>query len=98
MILFDYVLIAIVALMSVLAVFETIRDKAAAKSKGRRTPEATLMALGAAGGALAEFIVMLIIRHKTKHVKFMVGLPLLILLHAVIAYLYITRVRGLLVL
>jgi uncharacterized membrane protein YsdA (DUF1294 family) len=36
------------------------------------------MLTGAAGGAAAMLTVMLLIRHKTRHVKFMVGLPLII--------------------
>ena len=90
---FDYVLIAIAAIMSALAVVETVRDKAAAKRNGRRTSEATLLWLAAFGGAAAELIVMLIIRHKTRRLKFMLGLPAIILLHALLAYVYIIWLR-----
>lgn len=76
--------LTIFAIISVISVAATIYDKAAAKTRKRRIPEATLMLLGAAGGALPMFITMKIIRHKTGHKKFMLGLPLLILLQAVI--------------
>ena len=46
----------------------------------RRVPERTLLLLGALGGAPAMLLTMLLIRHKTRHLKFMLGLPLLILL------------------
>ncbi len=39
------------------------------------------------GGGAAMYLTMLLIRHKTKHVKFMLGIPLMISLHAVIIYL-----------
>ena len=91
--LFDWVLLGTFLLTSALAVYVTIRDKAAAKRNSHRTPEASLLLLGLIGGALAEFITMLIIRHKTKHPKFMLGLPAIILLHVILAYLYFAWLR-----
>lgn len=70
------------ALISVAAVIITIKDKRAAIRGKQRIPEATLMLTGLAGGALAMYTTMKIIRHKTKHKKFMIGLPLEIALHA----------------
>lgn len=56
-------------------------DKFAAKHNPRhRTREATLLLLSALGGSVAMFITMQIIRHKTKHVKFMVGIPVIFVL------------------
>ena len=52
-----------------------------------RTPEKTLLLLSALGGSVAMFITMLIIRHKTKHVKFMLGIPLIMIAQAGIVYL-----------
>ena len=48
--------------------------------------ERTLLLLGAAGGALGEFIAMLCIRHKTKHLKFVISMPVFIVLHTVLFY------------
>lgn len=42
------------------------------------------MLLGFFGGALAEYLTMKAIRHKTLHKKFMIGLPLFILIHVAI--------------
>lgn len=75
-----YVLIFL-AFISVVAVVMTIYDKAAAKSGKRRAPEKTLMLIGFFGGATAMYCVMQLIRHKTKHKKFMIGLPVFIVLH-----------------
>ena len=75
-----YVLIFL-AFISVVAVVMTIYDKAAAKSGKRRVPEKTLMLIGFFGGATAMYCVMQLIRHKTKHKKFMIGLPVFIVLH-----------------
>lgn len=62
----------------------TVLDKIFAVKKMRRVPEATLLTLALFGGALSEYITMRLIRHKTLHKKFMVGLPVIIALQAVI--------------
>ena len=45
-------------------------------------PERTLLLFWRFRRALGEFASMLLIRHKTKHLKFMLLLPLFILLQA----------------
>ena len=71
-------------MIGIVAVAITVGDKAAAKKGKWRVPEATLMMIGLFGGALPMFVAMKTIRHKTKHMKFMIGLPLEIALHAAI--------------
>ena len=79
--------------MSVLAAGLTVYDKIAAKTEGaRRIPENTLMYVGFMGGAAAMYLTMLLIRHKTLHKKFMIGLPVFIALHAAIAAILILKV------
>ena len=36
---------------------------------------------GDGGGATGMYVTMQLIRHKTKHKKFMIGLPIFIVLH-----------------
>lgn len=43
-----------------------------------RIPEASLLLISAIGGSVAMLLTMLAIRHKTKKAKFMVGIPLII--------------------
>lgn len=65
-------------LISLITVVITVYDKKAAKKFPKnRIPEKVLFALAIAGGSVAEFLTMLKIRHKTKHPKFMVGLPVI---------------------
>ena len=66
--------------MSVVAAIVTVFDKISAKLGGRRVPETTLMTLAALGGSAAMLAVMLLIRHKTRHPKFMLGIPLIIII------------------
>jgi uncharacterized membrane protein YsdA (DUF1294 family) len=50
-----------------------------------RIPEKVLLLFSALGGSVAMFITMLIIRHKTKHVKFMLGIPIIMIVQIAIA-------------
>ncbi len=78
------ILFAYIAVISAISAIITVYDKISAKAGGRRIPEKTLIILGFLGGAASMLITMLIIRHKTRHLKFMVGLPLEIILHIAI--------------
>ena len=74
-------LVGYLAAISLVSIIVCIYDKWAAKHATKhRTPEATLLLLSALGGSVAMFATMLLIRHKTKHAKFMVGIPFIILL------------------
>ena len=82
-----YFLLIYLGVISLISVIVTVVDKINAKKHKRRVPESDLLLLGALGGSVLMYLTMLIIRHKTKHVKFMAGLPAIILLHAVLAVL-----------
>ncbi|MBQ7921123.1 MAG: DUF1294 domain-containing protein [Clostridia bacterium] len=71
--------------ISLLAVIYTVADKVKAKRGKWRVPEATLFFLAIIGGSAAMYITMLTIRHKTKHLRFMIGIPLIIILQAAAA-------------
>lgn len=71
------------AVISLVTFVITALDKILAKKKMRRIPEATLLTLALFGGAVSEYFTMKLIRHKTLHKKFMVGLPVIIALQTV---------------
>lgn len=65
--------------ISLVSVAVCCADKRRSKIEGkRRVPERTLLWLSAFGGSVAMLVTMLLIRHKTKHPKFMIGIPLII--------------------
>ena len=70
--------------ISLVTAIVTAIDKHKAKKGAFRIKEATLFILAALGGALSEYTVMRLIRHKTLHKRFMIGLPLIIILQIVI--------------
>lgn len=78
------ILIAYVAIISLVSIIVCVYDKRISK-KNRvelRIPEKVLLLLSALGGSVAMFVTMLLTRHKTKHVKFMLGIPLIMILQA----------------
>lgn len=50
----------------------------------RRVPEKTLLIISALGGSIAMLITMRAIRHKTQHMKFMIGIPAIIVAQCVL--------------
>ncbi|MFE4713187.1 MULTISPECIES: DUF1294 domain-containing protein [Bacillales] len=65
-------------------------DKNKARKRRDRVPEKTLFLLAAMGGALGVLIAMYRKRHKTRHLSFRIGIPLLLLLNALL-YSYFLR-------
>ena len=65
-------------------------DKVKAKKNLWRIPEATLFLVAAIGGSVGSILGMYTFRHKTKHIKFIVGMPLILAVQIVIAILILT--------
>lgn len=72
-------------LISLVTAIVTVVDKSRSKKDAFRIPEKTLFLLALFGGSLAEYLTMRSIRHKTLHKRFMLGLPLIIILQLIIA-------------
>lgn len=67
--------------VNILAIVLTIYDKIASKKFRRnRIRENVLLLVGIMGGATTMYITMKLIRHKTHHKKFMIGLPIILIL------------------
>ena len=60
-------------------------DKFMAKKNLWRIPEATLMLVAALGGSVGSLIGMYTVRHKTQHLKFTIGIPLILAAQIVLA-------------
>ena len=69
-----------------LTILLTVYDKCIAGGRRRRVPEQLFFILALLGGAFVMYLTMLLIRHKTKHKRFMLGLPLIIALQIALYY------------
>ena len=77
-------------LINAIAAAVCIFDKIQAKRHGRRISEKMLFFLSAAGGSVGLYAAMRLIRHKTLHKRFMIGVPLIFAAETLILiYLYI---------
>lgn len=63
-------------------------DKRRARKKMWRVPERVLLLLALAGGSPGILLGMYAFRHKTKHPKFSVGVPLILMVQTIIVLLY----------
>ena len=63
-------------------------DKVKAKKNLWRIPEATLFLVAAIGGSVGSILGMYTFRHKTRHLKFTIGVPA-ILIFQILIFLWI---------
>lgn len=62
-------------------------DKRKAQAHKWRIPEGRLFLLASALGSIGILAGMQVFRHKTKHMKFVIGIPFIIVLQIIIVYL-----------
>lgn len=59
-------------------------DKAKAKKRGFRIPEATLFVVAVIGGSIGSIAGMYVFRHKTRKWYFVYGMPVILLLQVAV--------------
>ena len=64
-------------------------DKSRARHHAWRIPEKTLFLLAAVGGSIGALLGMFFFRHKTRHLSFRIGLPVILLVQIAAAATYI---------
>ena len=66
-----------------------LADKQKAKKKLWRIPESTLLLSAAIGGSIGSLAGMYTFRHKTKHLKFTLGVPVILVLQMAAVFLFL---------
>lgn len=69
-------------------------DKRWAVARHARIPERRLMAIALFGGSIGAILGMTLFRHKTRHKKFVLGLPTILLLQMLLAVMAVVFVQG----
>ena len=77
------VLLTYILLVNLLGFYAMYNDKLRAKKRAFRIPEATLFAIAIMGGNLGCIAGMYTFRHKTRHLRFVYGFPLILILQIV---------------
>lgn len=79
-------------IINLFAIFLMKYDKVKAINNQFRVSEKTLFLIALILGGIGIYIGMYLFRHKTKHVKFTVGIPLIIILNILTIYYLISHV------
>ena len=84
--LFWLIFFAYIIVVSLCSIVVCVYDKKISKRNNvkLRIPEKSLFVWSAVGGSVAMYITMRLIRHKTKHVSFMVGIPVIFVLQVAV--------------
>lgn len=61
-----------------------LADKQRARKNLWRIPEATLIGVAALGGSAGALLGMYMVRHKTRHLKFTLGIPVILALQSIL--------------
>ena len=79
-------LILYLLIMNAAGVISMLTDKRKAKKKLWRIPEATLLGIAALGGSVGALVGMYAFRHKTRHMKFTLGIPAILIAQLILAW------------
>ena len=85
-------LITYLVAINLLGIIVTVADKKKAIKGKYRIPELDLWIIALLGGSLGTYIAMKIVRHKTKHKNFMIGIPIIIIIQlvtSILAYIFL---------
>lgn len=83
------IIVAYLIIMNIAGVFVMFIDKRKAIKHRYRIPEKTLFLVSLLGGSIGTLAGMYLFRHKTKHWYFVVGMPLICILHIILViYIY----------
>jgi len=69
--------------MNLVGFLSMLIDKKKAEKGSWRIPEKTLLMIGLIGGSIGSIIGMYVFHHKTKKLRFSVGLPVILILQIV---------------
>ncbi|HCW74472.1 DUF1294 domain-containing protein [Proteiniclasticum sp.] len=80
--------------INTITVFIMQSDKRKARSHSWRIPESLMLTLSLFGGAIGTLLGMELFRHKTKHIKFKFGVPIIIIINLVVYYLVLSYINA----
>lgn len=83
------ILLLYLCIINALSFLLMLIDKRKARKKRWRIRERTLLGICAIGGSLGGLLGMQLVRHKTLHKRFALGIPLMLIAHvAIISFLW----------
>lgn len=83
--------ISYLIIINFIAIIVTAADKRKAQKHLWRIPEHLLIAIAVLGGSPAMLITMYAIHHKTRHKKFMIGIPVIMAVQTLFLYSFLWK-------
>ena len=80
----QFIIVFYLVAINVVTFFVYGIDKLKAKRSNWRIPEATLLCLAVIGGSIGAWLGMKAWHHKTQHIKFKYGIPLILIIQVVL--------------
>ena len=80
----QFIIVFYLVAINVVTFFVYGIDKLKAKRSKWRIPEATLLCLAVIGGSIGAWLGMKAWHHKTQHIKFKYGIPLILIIQVVL--------------
>ena len=77
------VLFCFFLLVNLLGFYAMYSDKLRSKKRAYRIPETTFFAIAIIGGCIGCIVGMYLFRHKTRHMVFVAGLPIILILQII---------------
>lgn len=74
----DHLILLYLTIINAAGFLLMLIDKQKARRGAWRIPEATLIWVAILGGSIGSLIGMHLFRHKTRHLKFLLGIPLIL--------------------
>ena len=81
-------------LMNAAAFILMLADKIKAKNHRWRIPESTLIASALLGGSIGALAGMYLFRHKTRHPKFTLGIPVILIGQIILGYWILSKIGA----
>jgi uncharacterized membrane protein YsdA (DUF1294 family) len=85
------IIIGYLVVMNIVGIAVMGIDKSKAKRGAWRIKEATLFGVSIIGGSIGTLLGMYMFSHKTKHIYFVIGMPLILILHIALAVFLFTK-------
>ena len=87
-------ILAYLLLINAAAFVLMLADKVKAKKNRWRIPERTLIGSAVIGGSIGALLGMYTFRHKTKHLKFTLGIPAILIAQIALAIFLIMKIGA----
>lgn len=87
----EYIFAIYIAIVNLIAYILYATDKYKSKKTGWRISERALIISALVGGSVGALLAMKMFRHKTKHKKFTLGVPFILVLQIILLLLLLVK-------